>query len=125
MKGSERFGRSALAALLALVLALVWSPLDHASPSSIVHAAWETAHEPDAHPEASLPSHGVPAHFDVDCHASPIACCGMAHCQPGISPGAYLTPQAVAAAETAVEAADRRLGEGPKLILPPPRRAAL
>lgn len=112
-----------MAALLALAVVSVLSPLDHGFASSVVHAASDAPNGVDTHPEANSPDQSQSVNLAVDCQVSTIACCGLAHCQPAISSDPHEMTFAVADAVTPTAAAVRRSGGVPKVIPPPPRRA--
>jgi hypothetical protein len=111
-----------VAALLALALAFASAPFGHSPALSVGYEAEDVRHAADMHPEANClhPSHGGIA--KIDCEKPTIACCGMAHCQPGIAAICQDAPPVDAGACAAASDPSPRSGAGPEVIPPPPRR---
>jgi len=111
-----------IAALLALVVMVVWSPDNPGSLSPEGDLMQSQHHSHDAAQSRNNPQGVLHAGPYADCDASGIGCCVMTHCHPGIASDLHDMTVFVADEETTPAAAVLSFGRGPAVVLPPPRR---
>jgi len=109
------------AALLALVVALVWPSDGSSSASPYTHGAGTVAQTNHDYGTLGGEHRVLDIDLDADCDASGIGCCVMMLCHPGISVDPHDMPLIVSGDDTTAAAAVRGVGRDPGVVPPPPR----
>lgn len=110
-----------MAALLTLAIFLAGPPVGHSSASVSNQTAKAETLGHFTHTEQSDQHRHHKVKLNVDCNATALGCCMMAHCCPGNLVDLHDVPLVDGEEETKTASAVRCTGSNPWIVLPPPR----